>query len=131
MSLLSLSYGLKPSCLTCKYFIPNNNMYDLGLCNMFQDKIYNNDSSFLMKNLARHCRENEHQCGEAGYLYELKENNKVSNTIHYCYEEIKHICSKNVVENEDLTKLEKLELEMVNAFQKMRRHNKNVIYRDI
>lgn len=131
IAFLNLSYGFKPSCLTCKYFVPNNNnIYESGLCNMFQDKIYNKDASFLVKNLATHCRENENQCGEPGYLHELKENNKAPNTLHYYYEEIKTICSKKVVKNEDLIKLEKLELEMVNAFQKMRRHNKNITYRD-
>jgi hypothetical protein len=46
------------------------------------------------------------------------------------YEYVKCICSGEFVEEDDLTKLEQLELDMVSAFQKMRRHNKKIIYKN-
>jgi len=93
---------------------------------MFQERVNNN----LIKNMAAHCRKDENLCGESGFLYESNrvelDNEKVQN-----YEYIKSVCSGNIVEDDYLTKLEQLELELVNVFQKMRRHNKKIIYNNV
>jgi hypothetical protein len=126
--LLNAVNGFKPSCSSCKFFIPNNDKPDLGLCSMFQERVSNN----LMRNLAAHCRKDENQCGESGFLYESntnpsdKEIEQMDN-----YEYIKTVCSGKFVDEDDLTKLEKLELDMVTTFQKMRRHNKQIIYKNV
>jgi hypothetical protein len=129
-ALFNMVHSFAPSCSSCKFFIPNGDKPDLGLCSMFQERI--NDSN-LVKNMAVHCRNDENQCGESGFLYESnktnpteKDSKKMEN-----YEYIKSVCSGEFVDDDDLTKLEKLELEMVNAFQKMRRHNKKIIYKNV
>lgn len=124
--LLTSVYSLKPSCSTCKFFIPNNDKPELGLCNMFQDKVYNKENNILVNNLAIHCRRDEKLCGESGFLYE---SDKTAQSEHMeNYEYIKNVCSGEFVEDDDLTKLEQLEIDMVSVFQKMRRHNKKIIY---
>ncbi len=130
--LLTSVYGFKPSCSTCKFFIPNNDKPKLGLCTMFQDKVYNKDNNVLVKNLAVHCRRDENQCGETGFLYEpdkTDQSEQVKERMEN-YEYVKSVCSGEFVKEDDLTKLEQLELDMVNAFQKMRRHNKKIIYKN-
>ena len=74
--LINSVYSFKPSCSTCKFFIPNNDKPDLGLCNMFQDKLYNKDNSVLVKNMAAHCRRDENLCGESGFLHESNKTNE-------------------------------------------------------
>jgi hypothetical protein len=131
-ALFATAYSFVPKCSTCKFFVPNNDNPDLGLCNMFQDKIYNKDNNVLVKNMAAHCRKDENQCGESGHLYESKSNptDKDVEPIE-SYEYIKNACSGKFVDEDDLTKLEQLELDMVITFQKMRRHNKKIIYKNV
>lgn len=65
------------SCNTCKWFIPNIND-DYGKCKMFGEKtLLNEDKNrgkkgfdLINYNYAKHCRENENQCGKYGYFYE-------------------------------------------------------------
>lgn len=130
--LLSSVYGFKPSCSTCKFFVPNNNNPELGLCTMFQDKVYNKENNVLVKNMAAHCRRDENLCGETGFLYEPDKTNQSEQVKERMenYEYVKGICSGEFVEEDDLTKLEQLELDMITAFQKMRRHNKKIIYKN-
>jgi hypothetical protein len=129
MVLINTVYSFTPSCSTCNFFIPNNLNPDLGLCNMFQDKLYNKEKSVLVNNMAVHCRRDENLCGESGFLYESNKTNLNKEVIEN-YEYIKSMCSGEFVEEDALTKLEHLELEMVSAFQKMRRHNKKIIYKN-
>lgn len=126
--LLHTAYSFTPSCSTCKFFIPNNKNHELGLCNMFQDRVYNKADNDLVKNLAIHCRKDENLCGESGFLYE-SDKNEVKNHIEN-YEYIKSICSSEFVEEDDLKKLEQFELDLLNTFQQMRRHNKKIIYKN-
>lgn len=66
-------------CNTCKWFIPNIND-DYGKCKMFGENLFLDKKEILNKNeekynliihnYAKHCRENENQCGEKGYFYE-------------------------------------------------------------
>jgi hypothetical protein len=100
---------------------------------MFQDTIYHNDQKKLVKNLAIHCRGNENLCGKSGFLYEpidTGKNNKndIPNRFEN-YEYIKSVCSNEFVEAADLKELESIEKDLVEVFQRMRRHNKKMIYK--
>jgi hypothetical protein len=121
-----LVYGFKPSCSSCKHFIASSLKPDLGLCNMFQDSTYVNNKCILVKNLAVHCRNNENLCGKDGHLYES--NDKINKKFEN-YEYIKSFCSSEFIEETDLEELEKIEKELIDVFQKMRRHNTKMIYK--
>ena len=63
-----------PLCSNCKHFIPfksftsfDEDQYGsgFGLCRMFGSKY-----DLIRYSFAKHCRENENQCGKNGYLYE-------------------------------------------------------------
>lgn len=62
-----------PNCRTCKWFVPNINE-EYSKCKMFREKknelSENVGFDYIMYNYARHCRDNENQCGKNGYLYE-------------------------------------------------------------
>jgi len=61
-----------PSCTTCKWFIPNINE-DYGKCKIFAEKklfYKNKDFTLTIYNYAKHCRDNEGQCGKDAYFYE-------------------------------------------------------------
>ena len=125
ISLISFLYAFEPSCSTCKFFIPNLKKPELGLCSIFQDKIYVNNEERLVKNLALHCRSNENLCGKSGYVYEpINISEKFEN-----YEYVKGLCCGEFIEKTDLQELEKIEKDLVYIFQKMRRHNTKRIYK--
>lgn len=128
--LLNMAYSFTPHCSMCKHFIPDNQNPVFGLCNMFQDTVYQNDEKILVQNLAIHCRNNENLCGSAGFLYEPIKNDNINKTLDD-YEYIKSVCSNEFVEDHDLAELEKLEKDLVEVFQKMRRHNKKIIYKNV
>jgi hypothetical protein len=100
---------------------------------MFQDTVYNKENNILVKNMAVHCRRDENLCGESGFLYEPAKTQQREHVKEHMdnYEYIKNVCSGEFVEEDDLTKLEQLEIDMVSAFQKMRRHNKKIIYKNV
>jgi len=67
-----------PSCTTCKWFIPNINE-DYGKCKIFGEKklfLKNKNQekkeefTLTVYNYAKHCRDNEGQCGKDAYFYE-------------------------------------------------------------
>jgi hypothetical protein len=58
------------SCKTCKWFIPNNNRQEYGLCSLFKERIYIADQERLINNFAKHCRNNELLCGKEGLMHE-------------------------------------------------------------
>jgi hypothetical protein len=126
LSLFGLVCSFTPECSKCKHFIPNNNSPVFGLCNMFQDTIYINNEKTLKKNLAIHCRNDESLCGKNGFLFEPIQTDDVKHRFEN-YEYMKDICSHEYVEENDLQQLESLEKEMVDVFQRMRRHNKKII----
>ena len=66
---LSYSYAFEPSCQSCKFFVPHKTNVDLSLCEVFKNRL-NNDE--IVKNFASHCRSDENLCGKAGFLYESK-----------------------------------------------------------
>lgn len=124
-TIFNIINSYEPSCSSCKFFISNPNNNDLGLCSMFNDKLYLNNGVFLMKNLASHCRNNENLCGKSGFLYEpVSENKETEN-----YEYIKKLYCEEIINDKTLDELEDIEKEMVEVFHKMRRHNTRRIYK--
>ena len=98
ITLLKVVFSYEPCCSTCKFFIPNSIKNELGLCSMFQDKIFINNQEMFVKNLAIHCRSNEKLCGKSGYLYE--ENDLIKKVENY--EDILNLCNSEYVEENDL-----------------------------
>ncbi len=43
LSLFGLTQCFTSECSTCKHFIPDNKSPVFGLCNMFQDSVYQNN----------------------------------------------------------------------------------------
>ena len=120
-------FAFEPSCTNCKFYVPNTIRPDLGLCNMFQDSIYHNNKQKLVKNLAIHCRANENLCGKSGFLFESNDDDKSQRFENYEY--IKSVCSNEFVEAADLNELEQIEKDLVEVFQRMRRHNTKMLYK--
>ena len=120
--LFSVVRSFEPSCITCKFFIPNRLNPEFGLCRMFEDKIYDKSNEHTIKNFASYCRNNENLCGKSGTLY-TPIDKKFEN-----YEYMKDLCNGEFSDVKDLEELEKLEKELVNTFQKMRKHNTNTLY---
>jgi len=146
---------LTPSCSTCKFFIPNPSHPDLGLCEMFQDTVYNGNKRHRVKNFAVHCRNSEHLCGKAGHMYERKQatddnqfqekftihnnHNNHNNNHNYNHndnngskQDSTYKCSriKDLFfdDKTPATVQEELEKDMLDVLQKMRRHNTNRLY---
>ena len=130
-----------PPCSTCKFYvlpISNKNNPDLGLCALFKNKMmknkiydkYNNNNEMLVKNYAMHCRNDENLCGKSGFAYEPINDNKNTNTnkVFENYEYVKSLCSSELTDEMDLIELEKLEKELMDMFQKIRRNNKHNKY---
>ena len=138
VTLIQLIIAFEPSCTTCKFFIPHetNNSPDLGLCTFFKDKVYyDNGNEVLIGNLAIHCRKNENLCGKSGFLYEPindinNKNDKNDNEIFEKYENVKNLCCGEFTDKKDLDELEKLEKDMLEIFQKMRKHNTMRVYKN-
>ena len=124
IALIGFLYAYEPSCSTCKFFIPKLQKPELGLCKMFQDKIYVNNKSRLVNNLALHCRSNEDLCGKNGFLYEQIniEQINIDKKFEY-YEYIESLCCGELSEEKDLKELEEIERDLFNVFKKMKKHN--------
>jgi hypothetical protein len=90
---------------------------------MFEDKIYDKTKEHTIKNFAVYCRNNENLCGKSGILY------TAINQKFEKYEYIKSLCNGEYSDVKDLEELEKLEKELVDTFQKMRKHNTNTLYK--
>jgi hypothetical protein len=114
--------SFEPSCITCKYFIPNSLNPEFGLCRMFEDKIYDKSNENTIKNYASYCRNNENLCGKSGILY-----TPINQQFEY-YEYVNSLCNGEFTDVKDLEELERLEKELVHIFQKMRKHNTNTFY---
>jgi hypothetical protein len=125
ISFIGFLHALEKPCSTCKFFIPQSNKIEIGLCSKFQDKIIMNNKEHFVKNLAVYCRNNENKCGKSGFLYESNNiNDKIAN-----YEDIESLCCGEFIEKSDLRELEEIEKDLVDIFQKMRRHNTKRIYK--
>jgi hypothetical protein len=67
------------SCVTCKWFVPNNiRSNEYALCEFFKEKVLFADQEKTMRNFAKHCRDDEKLCGKEGRMHEqsLEENIK-------------------------------------------------------
>lgn len=120
LTFMVLITAYEPSCFTCKHFILNIHNPDLSLCNMFKNRIEKND--VLIKNFAIHCRSCEDLCGKSGFLHEKSE-------LFNNFEELNDKCCSEFTDEKDLQELEKLEKELVDVFQRMRKHNTKRIYK--
>lgn len=133
LSLLGIVYGLQPSCSTCKFYIPHARNPDLGLCKIFQDSVYINHKPVLVKNLAIYCRNDEHLCGRDGFLYEPMNTHSENTTdvkpITYKNENIRNLCCSEFKGDGTLDELEQLEKDLIDIFQRMRKHNTMKIYK--
>lgn len=121
--LFGVAYSFESSCVTCKFFIPNRLNPEFGLCRMFEDKIYDKDNEHIIKNFASYCRNNENLCGKSGTLY-----SPINQKFQY-YEYMTNLCNGEYTDVKDLEELERLEKELVETFQKMRKHNTNRLYK--
>jgi len=86
-------YALKPLCSQCKFFIPHKNQnenLEYGFCKMFTNFHYTKDETIVINEYAKHCRQNEYQCGPNGYLFESK-NPEINLN--------KHILNKKIEQN--------------------------------
>ena len=127
LAALNYVYSFNPSCRTCKFYVSNDKNEELGLCNMFQDTVYHNNEKSLQRNLAVHCRNNENLCGKSGFVYEPIKNDEFEKRIEH-YESIKKIYGEDFIKEKNLEELEKIEKDLIDVFQKMRRHNLRTIY---
>ena len=122
LSFIRFLYAFEPACTTCKFFIPHKSSPDLGLCNVFKEKIVNN--VFMLKNFADHCRNDENLCGKSGFLYEpINEFEVNDNLLTEKREIISNLCCGELNEQKDIEELEQLEKDFIDIYQKMRSHN--------
>jgi hypothetical protein len=120
-TVLKLVYSFENSCSTCKFFIPRKTP-ELGLCSMFQDKVYKTNScSSLINNFAVHCRNNENLCGNPGFLYEptiINKKYKYINALH---------CEEFIL-NKQTNELVEIDKELKYVFKRMKWHNTKRVY---
>jgi len=91
---------------------------------MFTDRVYNG-KDYLMNNMASHCRSNENLCGKSGFLYEPMDSDSINEKI----KNIENCCSSEFNEDKDIEELEKLERELFDVFQKIKKHNTKNVYK--
>jgi len=95
----------------------------LGLCRLFQENIYDGKKNeYIVNNVALQCRNNENLCGKNGTLYQS------INTKYKNYEYVRKITNDGYEEN-NFKKIEEMEIELLDIFQKMRKHNTKRIYK--
>ena len=97
-------------CSSCKFFISHNNNLELGLCNAFKENSLNKDDK-IIRNFAKHYRNDENLCGKFGLLYESNNNYKELIEIN---EQLKNLCCGEVNEQEDIKEFEQIEKELFN-----------------
>jgi len=125
-----------PSCNSCKHFLPNikgnnfDNFDNYGLCKVFKNHYNCNGHKVTIYDFAMHCRNNENQCGQKGYLYEhISEKNDIDS--ENTGEEIKKLINQYNDINNDLSgeinekyEIEEMEKELLSIFQKLRKFNR-------
>lgn len=125
--MMSLSHAFNPPCSTCKYFMPSSIKNDLSLCSKFQDNFYINNQVKMINHLAINCRNIEHLCGKTGLFHETMDQDLTKKYSNYEY--LKSLSCGEFIEKNDLNELDKIEKELLEIFQKMRKHNTKRIYR--
>lgn len=126
--ILSYSYAFEPLCQSCKFFVPHKLNQDLGLCELFKNKLNNGE---LVKNFASHCRNDENLCGKSGFLYESKIpiSNKENIYIEEINDQLNNMCCGEVNEKVEIQEYENMEKELFDILQKIKRHNTKRIYK--
>lgn len=151
---LSYSYAFEPSCQTCKFFVPHKTNVDLSLCEVFKNRL-NNDE--IVKNFASHCRSDENLCGKSAFLYEskytimdkkLKEveqlnelkrieqeaketaQAKETTQAKEIEEQLDNMCCGEVNEKFEIREYENMERELFDILQKLKKHNTKRIYKN-
>ena len=114
--------AFEPPCTSCKYYIPNKDNLDKGLCKMFINMAESNDNR-VFNNYAVHCRNNEDLCDKSGFLYDEKDFN---NDLIQEYDNLKNRCCGEVNESDEL---EQLEREFFQVYQEMKKYNTKQIYK--
>ena len=129
---LGYIYAFKPLCSSCKFYTPHKLNKQLGLCELFKENGLNN---IRLNNFASHCRNNENLCGKSGFLYESKNTQKdISDTsdtsdISDIIDQLDNMCCGEVNEKVEIEEYEKIEKELSNIFQQIKKHNTKKNYK--
>ena len=129
---LGYIYAFKPLCSSCKFYTPHKLNKQLGLCELFKENGLNN---IRLNNFASHCLNNENLCGKSGFLYESK--NTISDTsdtsdtsdIADIIDQLDNMCCGEVNEKVEIEEYEKIEKELSNIFQQIKKHNTKKNYK--
>ena len=109
-NIYALNTNTKKICNNCKWFIANKNSKIAdGYCRFFKEKYYVGGIEYEMFNYAKHCRNNENQCGQEGYLYQPAED----------IVEAELIDINNIAEEEKIDEVEELEQQMNCLYDKI------------
>ena len=92
-------------------------------------------NNIRLNNFASHCRNNENLCGKSGFLYESKNTQKdISDTsdtsdISDIIDQLDNMCCGEVNEKVEIEEYEKIEKELSNIFQQIKKHNTKKNYK--
>jgi hypothetical protein len=113
LTLVSYVISLNPSCSKCKFYVPDEINSNFGSCKRFKD-FSNESNKYTIENkLAIDCRNNENLCGPNGHGFQ-DINNKIKDVNKkYC----------------DSEEIEQLERDFFDIMQKIKKHNKQQIYK--
>jgi len=135
---------VSPSCITCKWFMPNQNgIPGYGFCKMFKDTYTNKEigREITIYNYANHCRKFDNLCGPKGYLYEaidnietvknvvnteMKETNEETETtneiknINEMMDEYNNSCCGEVNEKDEIEELERNYKKLIYSLRKLK-----------
>lgn len=119
ITIINLVISYEPKCSSCKWFLPNKNgNVDFGFCKMHKNYITNRNNNIVMYDYAKHCRDNERQCGKSGYLFE--ENKLNANTKYNCVD----------LEKKYNVNDEKYDKEILQMLKRCKKHNIQNFYKD-
>lgn len=124
---------LHQSCSSCKWFVPHEKgNEDYGLCSFYKTKYNLQGRETVICEFASHCRKNEAMCGEKGYMYEpiaigdAPSSSEYRHELKEKYDELSSCCCGEVNQVDEIEKLEK---EMFEIMQKIKKHNTRTIYK--
>ena len=125
-SILNVLLAFDPPCTSCKFYIPHKGVSSgLGLCKIFTTNASPNSNVITpLPNFAVHCRNNENLCGKSGFLYEMKDAEKIFEDI----EDIKNSCCGEVNETDEL---EQFDGKLQEILEKIKKHNKKRVYNSV
>jgi len=141
----------KPTCSSCKWFIPSKNKQDdYGFCKIYKNKYEYNGKLIQIYEYAKHCRENSDMCGEEGFLYEPikkyeipdtdvsdvtkmsdSEDSQENKEIECLFEEYINKCCGEICEKDDLIELEKDYINLVKKIKDLNKKNLKKLNKNI